>query len=145
MKRFLFAVLVAAATTPALAADVGVSISVGQPGFYGRIDIGDYPQPYLVYPEPIIIHRPVGVVYEPIYLHVPPGHAKRWRSYCGQYNACGRPVYFVQDHWYNDVYVPRYRERHGGGHGGGHDGGDHDGGGHDRGHDKGHGKGHQKD
>ncbi len=24
-----------------------------------------------------------------------------------------RPVYFVQDRWYNDVYVPRYRERHG--------------------------------
>lgn len=99
---------------PASAADVGVSITVGQPGFYGRIDIGDFPRPVLVYPEPIVV-RPVGVAYEPIYLHVPPGHAKKWRSYCGQYNACGRPVYFVQDHWYNDVYVPEYRTRHGGG------------------------------
>ena len=26
---------------PAQAADVGVSISVNQPGFYGRVDIGD--------------------------------------------------------------------------------------------------------
>jgi uncharacterized protein YcfJ len=26
-----------------------------------------------------------------------------------QYNACGRPVYFVDDRWYNDVYVPHYR------------------------------------
>jgi hypothetical protein len=27
-------------TDSAQAADVGVSVSVGQPGFYGRIDIG---------------------------------------------------------------------------------------------------------
>jgi len=99
---------------PASAADVGVSVTVGQPGFYGRIDIGDFPRPVLVYPEPIIV-RPVGIAYEPIYLHVPPGQAKKWHNYCGQYNACGRPVYFVQDHWYNDVYVPEYRTRHGGG------------------------------
>lgn len=145
IKNFLLAstVAVTAAAAPAFAADVGVSVSVGQPGFYGRIDIGDFPQPNLVYPEPIVIHRPVGVVYEPLYLHVPPGHAKRWSYYCGRYDACGRPVYFVQDNWYNDVYVPRYRERHGGGrdhdddHGGGH-GGDHE-----RGHGhEGHGNGH---
>lgn len=145
IKNVLLAatVAVAAAATPALAADVGVSVSIGQPGFYGRIDIGDYPQPYLIYPEPIIIHRPA-VVYEPIYLHVPPGHAKRWRYYCGRYSACGRPVYFVQDSWYNDVYVPRYRERHGEGrgHDDGHDRG-HEGD-HDRGHGhEGHGKGHK--
>lgn len=123
----------------ATAADVGVSVSVGQPGFYGRIDIGSFPRPVLVYPEPILV-RPVGIAYEPIYLHVPPGHAKKWRSYCGQYNACGRPVYFVQEHWYNDVYVPGYRSRHGGGP---HDKGPgkrHDKGGGD-GHDKGPGKG----
>lgn len=116
-KRFLIAASLAltAIAAPAFAADVGVSVSIGEPGFYGRIDIGDFPRPVLVYPEPVVIHRPVGVVYEPIYLHVPPGQAKRWRHYCGRYDACGRPVYFVQDHWYNDVYVPKYRERHGGG------------------------------
>ena len=115
-KNFLLVCTISAtalAINQVHAADVGVSVSIGQPGFYGRIDIGDYPQPQLVYPEPIVIQRPVGVVYEPIYLHVPPGHAKRWGHYCGQYNACGRPVYFVQDNWYNDVYVPHYRERHG--------------------------------
>lgn len=134
------AITLAAAASSAYAADVGVSISVGQPGFYGRIDIGDFPPPVLVYPEPIIVHRPVGVVYQPIYLHVPPGHAKKWRNYCGQYNACGRPVYFVQEHWYNDVYVPKYRERHGGGRDDGHRRGG------DRGHGKkGHDKGHGKD
>lgn len=110
MKRFLFAAIVAA-VTPALAADIGVSVSVGQPGFYGRIDIGSFPQPQLVYPEPVVIQRvPVAVVRQPIYLHVPPGHVKNWRKHCGRYNACRQPVYFVQENWYNDVYVPRYRD-----------------------------------
>lgn len=117
LKQSLFAVMtfVAAASAPATAADVGVSVSVGQPGFYGRVDIGDYPypQPTLIYREPVIIHRS-NVVYEPVYLHVPPRHAQRWRYYCGRYGACGQPVYFVQDRWYNQVYVPQYREWHGG-------------------------------
>lgn len=117
LKHFLTVTMtfIAVASAQAFAADVGVSVTIGQPGFYGRIDIGDYPypQPVLVYPEPVIIHRPAGVVYEPIYMRVPPGHAKRWRYYCGRYNACGQPVYFVQDRWYNEVYVPQYRERHG--------------------------------
>lgn len=100
----------------AVAADVGVSISVGQPGFYGQIDIGNFPRPQLVYAQPLVIRPPVGIVYEPIYLNVPPGQAKKWGYYCGRYNACGRPVYFVQNRWYNDVYVPEYRNRHGGKH-----------------------------
>lgn len=110
MKRFLFAAVLAAATVPALATDVGVSISIGQPGFYGRIDIGDYPQPRLLYREPRLIQRVA--VREPIYLHVPPGHAKNWRKHCRQYDACGERVYFVQDSWYNQVYVPHYQKRH---------------------------------
>lgn len=116
MKRICLAVaLVAIATsTPALAADVGVSINVGEPGFYGQIDIGNVSRPALVYPQPVIIQRvPVGIVAEPMYLHVPPGHAKHWRRYCARYNACDRPVYFVQDRWYNNVYVPQYRREHG--------------------------------
>ena len=40
MKRILVSAALAVAAAPALAADVGVSISIGQPGFYGRIDIG---------------------------------------------------------------------------------------------------------
>jgi len=117
MKRFpLFAILalLSAPIVPAMAADVGVSISVGDPNFYGRIDLGDYPRPRLIYERPVIIERPaVRVIEEPLYLRVPPGHAKRWRYYCGRYGACGRQVYFVQDAWYRDVYVPRYHERHG--------------------------------
>ena len=117
MKRSLIIAALAAATTSALAADVNVSVQVGQPGFYGRIDIGSFPPPQLVYLEPVIVQPvPVGVVRQPIYLHVPSGHAKDWRKHCRKYNACGQPVYFVQEDWYNSVYVPRYSDskRHGG-------------------------------
>lgn len=118
MKRALFILMLAAAATPALGADVGVSVSIGQPGFYGRIDVGNYPAPQLVYAEPIVIQRvPVGVVRQPVYLRVPPGHAKSWSKHCGKYGACGQPVYFVQDGWYNNVYAPRYRENEAQGHG----------------------------
>jgi hypothetical protein len=116
MKRICLGAAVAAiaAATPALAAEVGMSINVGEPGFYGQIDIGNVPRPVLVYPQPVIVQpAPVGVVLEPIYLHVPPGYARNWREYCGRYDACDRPVYFVQDRWYNSVYVPRYRREHG--------------------------------
>lgn len=88
-----------------------VSISIGEPRFYGRLDIGDYPPPRLIYSEPIIV-RPVRTWYPPIYLRVPPGHIKHWYKYCDAYGACGRPVYFVEDSWYHDVYIPRYREYH---------------------------------
>lgn len=120
MKRIAYAIAAAATIfgAPTWAADVGVSISIGQPGFYGQIDIGNFPRPQLIYPEPLIIQPvPVGVVVQPVYLRVPPGHARDWRRYCGRYSACGRPVYFVQDRWYNEVYVPRYQEQHRGGRG----------------------------
>jgi len=122
--------LLGAFAAPAFSADVGVSISVGQPGFYGQIDIGNVPRPPVVYAQPVVVApSPEYVSVQPIYLHVPPGHEKHWRKHCAEYNACGRPVYFVRDDWYNNEYVPRYR----------HDGGDHD----DSGH--GHGHGHHKD
>jgi len=116
MKRILAgASLAACAALPAHATDVGVSVSIGQPGFYGRIDIGNYPQPVLMYPQPMVIQPvPVGVVRQPIYLNVPPGHAKDWRKHCGKYNACGQPVYFVKNDWYEHTYVPEYQHKHGG-------------------------------
>jgi len=111
MKRFLIVVAIATATftTPAFAADVGISINIGHPDFYGRLDIGDYPQPQVIYRQPIVIER-VEEDRPPIYLRVPPGHAKHWGKHCRKYNACGERVFFVQDNWYNREYVPRYRE-----------------------------------
>lgn len=113
-KRILIAGFLLTAASSAVAADVGVSISVGQPGFYGRIDVGDYPypQPRVIYSRPIIVHRGVEM-YDPIYLRVPPGHSRNWDRYCDRYDACGRPVYFVNDSWYNEIYVPQYYERRG--------------------------------
>lgn len=109
-KYFLSIVLAAVALqTAASAADVGVSVNISQPGFYGRIDVGRVPGPVLIYPQPVIIEQwPVNVVRQPIYLRVPPGHEKHWDKHCNRYNACGQPVYFVQDGWYRDVYEPRY-------------------------------------
>lgn len=107
--------LVLAASASAFAGDVGVSVSIGQPGFYGRIDVGRAPSPpVLVYPQPVVIEPvPVAVHRAPIYLRVPPGHASDWRRYCGRYDACGQPVYFVQDRWYREQYAPAYYGRDG--------------------------------
>ena len=95
-----------------MSASVSFSVSVGQPGFYGRIDIGDYPQPRVLYRQPIVVERAV-VKPSADLLARTAGHAKNWRQHCREYNACGERVYFVQDSWYDREYVPRYRERHG--------------------------------
>lgn len=146
MKHFLFIIMAIAFAVSAEAADVGVSISVGQPGFYGHINIGNFPQPQVIYPRPVVIvPAPVGMAPPPVYIHVPPGHEKKWKKHCHEYNACGQPVYFVRNQWYDNVYVPEYRARHGhegSGHDHHHGGGDNDQGKHGKG--NGHGKGHDK-
>ncbi|WP_022975218.1 hypothetical protein [Nevskia ramosa] len=142
LKSVLAAVVLLTAAVPAMAANVGVSINIGQPDFYGRLDVNDYPRPRVIYAQPVIIERH-RVVEQPVYVRVPPNYRKDWRRYCGRYDACGRSVYFVDSRWYNDVYVPRYREREG------RRGGDHDRGhDHDHGHDdhgRGLGNGHGRD
>ncbi len=76
-------------------ATVGGELS---PGVYGRINIGNGPPPAVIYPQPMIIHRPAVLVpRSPIYLYVPPGHAKNWSRYCSRYAACDQPVYFVKE------------------------------------------------
>jgi hypothetical protein len=139
MMKILTAGLIGICAGPVIAGDVGVSITVGQPGFFGQINIGNLPQPQLVYPQPVVVQQaPEFISAPPIYLHVPPGHEKHWSKHCAQYNACGRRVYFVRDDWYNNEYVPRYQHEHGAhDHGEGH--GEH---GHGEGHDKHHDEGH---
>ena len=109
--KYLAALFTIILTGPAVAANVDVNINIGQPGYYGRIDIGDFGRPQLIYQEPMVIY-PVSVPRDPVYLHVPPGHAKNWRKHCRKYNACGERVYFVQDRWYEREYVPRYQAMH---------------------------------
>ena len=121
MKRLLFTLIAAVPTIPALAGDVSATIGINQPGFYGQINIGDVPRPVVIYSQPVWIQRPAKVVYvEPIYVRVPPG-------------ACGRPVYFVREDWYQTYYVPRYQHRDDDERGEGHD------------HDGKHGHGHGND
>ncbi len=115
MKRLLIVVTVLAAafvTSPVLAADVGVSISIGEPGFSGRLDIGNFPRPEVIDPRPVVIMRGVPVERPPIYLRVPEKQRRHWQKYCHRYNACGERVFFVKDSWYDKVYVPHYREMH---------------------------------
>lgn len=123
--------------------DVGVSVQISQPGVYGRVDIGRFPQPQVVIAQPVIIAQP-RVRPEPVYMWVPPGHRKHWSRYCGRYQACGVPVYFVQDRWYNEHVrerreerrEERYEDRRGEGHRGDDDHGP------GRGHGHGQGRGH---
>jgi hypothetical protein len=131
MKRLAILALAASALAPAFAqTSVGVSIGINQPGVYGQIDIGNFPQPRFINTQPILIARPVRYVEQPpVYLYVPPGHQKNWAKHCYRYNACGRPVYFVREDWVRERYEDHRR----------HDGhNDHDD--HDRGNGKGHGK-----
>ena len=83
----------AQAATPYANATIEGALS---PGVYGRIEIGTAPPPPLIYAQPVIIYRNPVVVQQPLYLHVPPGHAKKWSKHCSKYNACGQPVYFVK-------------------------------------------------
>lgn len=123
--------------------DIGVSVSIAQPGFYGRVDIGNQ-QPALIYPQPVIIQQsPVAVYQRPIYMRVPPGHSKNWARYCGQYRACGQPVYFIRDDAPRYAPQPGWDQHHD--HDRGYDDdrrGDDDRGDRGRGHGRGHGHGH---
>lgn len=117
------------AAGPAQATDVGVSIGFSQPGVYGRVDIGRYPQPVLYAPQPVYVGRRVYT--EPVYLWAPAAHRRDWRHHCHRYGACGAPVYFVDDGWYRRTVIvqrqPEWRRdgwhdhhHHGRGHGHGH-------------------------
>jgi hypothetical protein len=67
--------------------------------------------PQVVYRQPVVIERrnwnPA-----PVYVRAPPYQYGNWRRYCGLYNACARPVYFVRDDWYRNVYAPHYHRVH---------------------------------
>ena len=113
MKKLIaaLALVAGASAVPAMAGNVAVSISVGEPGFYGHLDIGGYGRPALLYREPVVVVKKYRGV-APAYVRVPVDHSRNWNRYCGRYDACSRPVYFVRDEWYRDVYSPRYRQLH---------------------------------
>ncbi|MFO1409732.1 MAG: hypothetical protein U1F06_05045 [Steroidobacteraceae bacterium] len=109
--------LAAAATLCCAAAPAG-DLNIGvilageiSPGVYGQVMIGNQPPPPLLYAQPVIIERvPYGARPAPIYLHVPPGHARNWSKHCREYQACGRPVYFVRSAEYDRDWGGRGRQ-----------------------------------
>jgi len=114
-KAVIAGLIAVGSATTALAGDVGVAVNINVPGVYGQISIGGgVPPPELILTRPtVVVAAPVVVGVpppEPLYLHVPPGHERHWAKHCREYNACDRPVYFVSERWYNDVYSPHRRE-----------------------------------
>ena len=107
--------LAAALLALGASAHAQVSVAIGQPGFFGRIDIGGAPPPRVIYAQPVIVERDRYYMNRPpLYLRVPAGYQRDWRHHCRAYDACGQRVFFVQDAWYNDQYVPHYWRQHGG-------------------------------
>jgi hypothetical protein len=152
MRRWFMVSMAAVAlagASVARAGDLGIHIILsGQvaPGVYGQVRIGNESPPPLVYAQPMLIEQ-LEAPPPPVYLHVPPGHARNWRKHCREYNACNRPVYFVRSAEYEPDYERRRHERDDE-HDHGHDRerGDDRGHGHDRerGDDRGHGHEHDR-
>jgi hypothetical protein len=108
------ALIVASSASAAVNVNVIVEGQI-QPGVYGRVEVGNPSVPPPVWrPQPVIIApQPQVVEVVPVYMHVPPGHARNWRKHCRQYDACGRPVYFVRSAEYEPGYGKKHRHGHG--------------------------------
>lgn len=129
IPSILIASALVAAATCAEAQNVSVNaVITGEvvPGVYGQVVIGNGPPPPVVYAQPMVVQPPpveLGAPpMAPIYLHVPPGHARHWRKHCHEYHACNRPVYFVRSAEYEPGFDRDRWERE---HGHGHEHGDH--------------------
>ena len=107
----LVALAIALACGWAMGANVSVIVE-GQikPGVYGRVEVGNPSVPPPVWrTQPVIIAPvPQAVEVVPVYMHVPPGHARNWGRHCHRYQACGHPVYFVK----SVEYEPDYGRKH---------------------------------
>ena len=106
-KRNLLVLTAALFATPLFAAEPALAVP---PMKYGRIDATTYPQPPTINQSPVAVRS--GGDSTPVYLHVPTAATKKWDKYCERYDACDRPVYFVQDDWFKKVYTPAYDKAH---------------------------------
>lgn len=85
-----------------------MNVTVGgqfAPGVFGQVTVANAPPPPVINARPVI----VGTVIQgaPVmYMHVPEHEQRHWNRYCDNYNACGRPVHFVQadenNRWWDD-------------------------------------------
>ena len=149
LASILIVSALAGAATCAQAQNVSVNaVITGEvvPGVYGQVVLGNRSPPPVLYQQPMVVQPVMGAPPgEPLYLHVPPGHAKHWRKHCHEYHACNRPVYFVRSAEYEPGFDrARWDREHGhephdrGHHDEDrdHDRGDHDHGDHERDHDR---------
>ena len=112
MRLFILAAILIAGISSARAGDLDLRVMLsGQvaPGVYGQVQIGNDRPPPVVYAQPMLI-EPMAAPPPPMYLHVPPGHARNWRRHCHEYNACNRPVYFVRSQEYAPEYQRHYAD-----------------------------------
>lgn len=112
MRVITLVAIMCAGVGSAHAGDLGIRIMLsGQvvPGVYGQVQIGNDRPPAVVYAQPMLV-EPIAAPPPPIYLHVPPGHARNWRKHCREYNACNRPVYFVRSAEYDPEYQRHYAD-----------------------------------
>lgn len=97
-------------------AQTALTLQLGQPGYFGPINLGNQPPPPVIGYGPIIVRpdsrgreRWIQAGNQPLYLRVPMNQVRNWGRYCGLYQACNVPVQFVRDDWYRNVYAPRVR------------------------------------
>ena len=95
--------------------DLGIKVILEKevaPGVYGRVELGNDSHPDVYYEQPMVVVKESKYArYQPVYLHVPPGHAKHWDKHCNKYHACGRPVYFIRSVEYNS-YEDEHEHHH---------------------------------
>ena len=105
--RIVSALALIATTAAASATNVNVIVEGEiKPGVYGRVEVNNPGAPPPVWrAQPVIIApQPQAIEVVPVYVHVPPGHARNWRKHCRHYDACGRPVYFIKSAEYEPGY-----------------------------------------
>ncbi len=90
-------------------------VVIGDPGYYGVLPPLTGYTPQVWNANPIVALGAAIAGLAALYLNVPDYQRNNWRFYCSRYNACNRPVYFVRDNWYRDVYAPQYKKRRPGG------------------------------
>jgi hypothetical protein len=114
MKRLLLTAIIAA--TPLLGvAQVNFNFSIGDPNYNGQIFIDNGQQPDVLNETPITGYPgPYNPSIQPIYLNVPLYVYEDWSQYCRYYGPrmCYKPVYFVDNDWYQNFYIPWYVNRY---------------------------------
>ena len=55
MRRLVLATALLLSAGAAWADHIGVSVTLGEPGFYGQINIGNAPPPQVVYSQPVLV------------------------------------------------------------------------------------------